>query len=257
MKAKALTLALMLAFAVSADVLAQDAKPVDAARTPEAMAATMWDFTRNPEYLKDPKKFVPWLNAALEPGFYTGLGMQMLDPAMWGVMANSMMSPAAYSAWMPLMTDPNVYMKWLTASMDPNFYNAVFGLFSDTGKITRWAMSPADPKTLGLALQSLNPAMYMKWMLAPLDPRWLQAMITPVNPSAYLGWMGATLNPGSYGDLWKGVLTPTPTPPAPGVAPATTYSPNGTSLANPFDPNVWAKLWQVPGQPALASQTAK
>jgi hypothetical protein len=251
MKLSALSLAIGLSFPVSMPVLGAEATPAPVPATPEAMAASMWDFTRNPEYLKDPKKFVPWLSAALEPSFYTsGMGMQMLDPSMWALLANSMMHPAAYSAWMPLMTDPNIYMKWLTASMDPNFYNAVLGQFSDTGKMMRWAASPVDPKTLSLLMQSLNPNMYLKWMLAPLDPRWLQAMITPVNPNAYLGWAGATLNPASYGELWKGFLTPTL--PVPGATPAVPGYGSGV-VVNPFDPSALSKLFQVPApspQPA-------
>ncbi len=165
------------------------------------------------------------------------------------------MHPGTYAAWMPLVTDPSVYMKWLTASMDPNFYTAVFGLFSDTGRVTRWVTSPADSKTLGLAFQSLNPAMYMKWMLAPLDPRWMQAMITPVNPNAYMGWVGTSLNPASYGDMWKGFLTPTI--PAPGTTPTVSYA-TGSVASSPFDPNVWSRLWQLPaGQAATGPQIAK
>ena len=269
MKLSSLSLAVLLTLAVPA--LADQAPPAEMPKTPEGVAATMWDFTKNPEYLKDPKKFVGWLSAALEPSFYTsGLGMQMLDPAMWGVMANSMMHPATYSAWMPLMTDPNVYMKWLTASMDPNFYTAVLGQFSDTGKMTRWAASPVDPKTLNLALQTLNPATYLKWLTAPLDPRWIQAMIAPVNPGTYLGWTGAALNPASYGELWKGFLTPptsfaaftpstsNPVDPnaawtqmfnQPGSQPAAPQPGYAPTIFNPLDPNAWSKLWQVPAAP--------
>jgi hypothetical protein len=248
MKIKALSISLALLWGVSGAALGADAAPAVAPNSPEAMAATMWDFTRNPEYLKDPKKFVPWLNAALEPSFYTGLGMQMMDPGMWALMANSMMNPNAYSAWMPLMTDPNIYMKWLAASMDPNFYNAVLGQFSDTAKMMRWAMAPADPKTINLMLQSLNPNVYLKWLMSPLDPRWLQAMITPINPNAYMGWLGATLNPGSYGDLWKGFLNPTL--PATTGAPAPAWNVPGGSLPyfNPLDPNAWSQMWQAPLQ---------
>ena len=281
MKLSSLSLAVLLTLAVPA--LADQAPPAEMPKTPEGVAATMWDFTKNPEYLKDPKKFVGWLSAALEPSFYTsGLGMQMLDPAMWGVMANSMMHPATYSAWMPLMTDPNVYMKWLAASMDPNFYNAVLGQFSDTGKLMRWVASPVDPKTLGLALQTLNPAMYvkwltapldprwiqamiapvnpgtylgwtgaalnpatyLKWLTAPLDPRWIQAMIAPVNPGTYLGWTGAALNPASYGELWKGFLTP-----------PTSFAAFTPSTSNPVDPNAaWAQMFNQPGSQPAAPQ---
>jgi hypothetical protein len=272
MKLKVLSLAALLSFGLSVPVIAADTQTSEMPKTPEAIAATMWDFTRNTEYLKDPKKFVAWMNAALEPSFYTSLIMQSLDPGMWATMANSMMHPGAYSAWTPLITDPNLYMKWLTATTDPNFYNAVLGQFNDPGKLMRWATAPADPKTVNLLLQPLNPNVYVKWLTAPLDPRTLQAMITPVNPNAYMGWLGATLNPASYGDLWKGFLNPplpSPTAYAPGTLgygtfaipglPVLSQPANGTQpySYNPLDPNAWAKLWQVPGQAAPAGQPVK
>lgn len=256
MKIKALSLAFVLLWGASGAGFTADAPPAETPKSPEAMAATMWDFTRNPEYLKDPKKFVPWVNAALEPSFYTGLGMQSLDPGMWALMVNSMMNPGAYSAWMPLMTDPNIYMKWLAATMDPNFYTALLTQLSDPGKLMRWAMAPADPKALNLMLQPVNPNMYVKWLTSPLDPRWLQAMITPMNPNAYMGWLGASMNPGSYGELWKGFLNPAATAPAvvanPWSGAATTGY--GTPLFNPLDPNAWSKLWQLQAQPAPAAK---
>ena len=254
MKIKALSIALAMLCGTSGALWAAEAQPVEVPKTPEAMAASMWDFTRNPEYLKDPKKFVPWMSAALEPGFYTGLGMQMMDPSMWAVMVNSMMHPGTYAAWMPLMTDPNIYMKWLAASMDPNFYNAVFAQLTDPAKMMRWAMAPVDPKVLNLMLQSINPNVYLKWLMAPLDPRWLQAMVTPINPNAYMGWLGATLNPASYGELWKGFLT-APTAPAPATAtPWSATAPGAVPYFNPLDPNAWSRLWQAPLQTPPAAK---
>ncbi|KAF0102556.1 MAG: hypothetical protein FD187_2067 [bacterium] len=280
MKLKILVFATAVAF--SGMAVAADPTTPAVPQTPEAWAQSVWDFTRNPNPLKDPKQFVPFATAATEPGFYAALGTQMMDPSMWAYMANSIMNPAAYSAWMPLMTDPNVYMKWLTASMDPNFYTALLAQFSDPGKLMRWLMSPVDPRTMAMFMQTINPAMYLKWMMAPLDPQWLRAGINTMNPGMYLGWLGAGLNPTSYGDLWKGLLTyPVPGAPAPtytspygttfnifdpnawtqmfavpGVTPTLTPPAGGATaqpyVFNPFDPNVWAKMWQVPGQPAAA-----
>jgi hypothetical protein len=248
MKLRTLVFAMLTVFSGAA--IAADPPPQTVPTTPDAWAQSMWDFTRNPNALKDPKQFVPFATAATEPGFYTALGMQMLDPSMWGYMVNSMMNPATFSAWMPLMTDPNVYMKWLTASMDPKFYTALLTQFSDPGKLMRWLMSPVDPKVMSLMLQSINPAMYLKWMMSPLDPQWLRAGVNTMNPGMYLGWLGAGLNPGSYGDLWKGFLTypasgvtiPAGTAPGTGAYP----TPYGAAI-NPLDPNAWARMFAVPG----------
>ena len=245
MKPKTLVLALAATFA--SGVLAAEPPAQAVPQSPEKWAQSLWDFTRNPNALKDPKQFVPFATAATEPAFYTALGMQMLDPSWWGFMANSMMNPATYSAWMPLMTDPNVYMKWLGASLDPNFYTALLTQFSDPGKLMRWIMAPLDPRFMNLMLQTLNPAMYIKWMASPLDPQWLRAGVSTMNPGTYLGWMGAGLNPGSYGDLWKGFMTyPVGGLPAPVSAASGTPSPYGVPLFNPLDPNAWSQLLQFP-----------
>ncbi len=223
----------------------------------ENWAKMMWDFTRNPDVMKDPKVFVPWISAATEPAFYTALGMQMLDPTYWGYMANTMMDPRAYSAWMPLMSDPNVYMKWMAASADPNFYTAVLTQFSDPGKLMRWLMAPVDPKVLGLMIQPINPAVYLKWMMAPLDQQWLKAMVTPMMPNVYIGWLGAMMNPASYGEAWKAFLE-TPTQPiAPLAYPAPIGSPSTGMVGtfNPLDPNTWAQAFALPGSTAAPTST--
>jgi hypothetical protein len=245
------SLSIVVALAFSSGAWAANGVTPSVPMTPDAWAQSLWDFSKNPNALKDPKQFVPFATAATEPGFYTALGTQMLDPTMWGYMVNSMLNPGTYSAWMPLMTDPNIYMKWLGASLDPNFYTALLTQFSDPGKLMRWAMAPLDPKFMNLMLQPVNPATYMKWMMAPLDPQWLRAGVSTMNPSVYLGWLGAMLNPGSYGDLWKGFLSYQ----APGMSSPVASGlqlpvpiPGQPAYFNPFDPNAWTQLGQVPAK---------
>jgi hypothetical protein len=43
----------------------------------------MTDMTQNMSAYKDPKVFVPWLNAVTEPSFYTTMGNNMMDPGNW------------------------------------------------------------------------------------------------------------------------------------------------------------------------------
>ena len=45
---------------------------------------------------KDPKVFVPWVNAVTEPGFYTTMGNNMMDPGNWLNMMGSMIQPGAH-----------------------------------------------------------------------------------------------------------------------------------------------------------------
>jgi hypothetical protein len=263
MKMKSLIAALLVcaapaAFAQgAAPAAAPAAKPIP--QTPEAWLARMTDMTQNMSAYKDPKVFVPWLNAVTEPGFYTTMGLNMMDPINWVNFMNSMTQPGAYTN-MAQFADPNVYMKWLAAGMDPNFYTAVLTQLSDPGKLMRWAMSPMDPKVMQMAMNTLNPNMYMKWMMSPLDPRSMQLMMAPVNPNLYMGWMGASMNPGSYGDMWKGFMNPATysMPAMPTFAmPAMPAAPAGAAPNfNFFDPNAWTQMFQIPGVTAPAAAPA-
>ncbi len=246
MKIKSLVAVLAFAAAGSAFADAPAATP----QTPEAWLARMSDMTQNMTAYKDPKVFVPFVNAISEPGFYTTMGTMMMDPAGWTKMMGTAMDPNAYRN-VAEFADPNIYTKWLAASMDPNFYTALLTQLSDPGKLMRWAMLPADPKMWNMMLQTLNPNMYMKWMMAPLDPRLLQMGVNSVNPALYLNWLGATVDPKSYGPTWGSMMTNPlgAVAPAAGAAPAATpwtlpAAPAGT--VNFFDPAVWTNMMAAP-----------
>jgi hypothetical protein len=232
----------------------------------------MTDMTQNMSAYKDPKVFVPWLNAVTEPGFYTTMGLQMMEPGNWLKFMNSMTNPAAYGN-VAAFADPGIYTKWLAASLDPNFYTAMLTQLSDPGKLMRWAMSPMDPKVLQMVMNSVNPNMYMKWMMSPLDPQAMQMMTAPVNPNLYMGWLGATVNPKSYGPTWGSWLA-NPAAAVPSMdmsaltnmfaAPLNYAQPVMAAPAaaipagvfNPFDPNAWTKMMAVPAAPAAAAPAA-
>jgi hypothetical protein len=261
MKIKLLTAALIVAaapaaFAQTAAAPAATATP----QTPEAWLARMTDMTKNMSAYKDPKVFVPWLNAVTEPSFYTTMGLQMMEPGNWLKFMNSMTQPGVYSN-VAQFADPSIYTKWLAASLDPNFYTAVLTQLSDPGKLMRWAMSPLDPKLLQMGMNTLNPNVYMKWLMSPLDPQAMQLMTAPVNPNLYMGWLGATVDPKSYGPTWSGWLSnPAGTIAAPTIdmsaftnmlaAPTAAIPAMPAGVFNPFDPNAWTKM--MPAAPAAA-----
>jgi hypothetical protein len=263
MKVKSLVAALLVvaapvAFANGAAAQTAPAKPVP--QTAEEWLKRMTDMTQNLSAYKDPKVFVPWLNAVTEPGFYTQMGMNMMEPGEWLRMMNSMVQPGAYSNVMQLFADPDVYMKWLAASMDPNFYTAVLTTLTDPGKLMRWVMSPVDAKTLQMMLKPLDPNVYVRWAMSPLDPRAMQLMMAPLNPNLYMGWLGASMNPASYGQAWGNWMgyaaQPGAAVPAAAAAPAATGYGAAPTIANPFDPNVWAQMFTIPGVTAPAAPGA-
>ncbi|MGA7949473.1 MAG: BON domain-containing protein [Thiobacillaceae bacterium] len=205
-------------------------------QTPEQWLERMTDFTRNASAYRDPKVFVPWSNAVTEPGFYTQMGVNMMEPNNWYRMFGSMMDPRSLTNYMQF-ADPNMYAKWMAASMDPNFYTALMTQWADPGKMMRWAMMPLDPKVWGMMMQGMNPAMYMKWMMAPLDPRAISLAMQPMNPNLYTSWMGQAMNPQTYG-AWGQWLNPSnyTVPGMGGMGGPTTA---GAPSFNFFDPNSW------------------
>jgi len=245
-------------------------------QTSQQWLERMTDFTRNMSAYRDPKVFVPWANAVTEPGFYSTMGINMMDPGNWYRMMGSMMDPRSLANYMQF-ADPDMYMKWMAASMDPNFYTALMTQLLDPGKMMRWMMMPMDPQMWNMTMQSLNPAMYMKWLTAPLDPRAMQLATAPINPALYTNWMGASMNPATYGS-WGTWMNPnTYTAPLTGsmpAAPATfnffnpamtapygqpAMAPAGApGYVNPFDPNVLLQMFNPAAfmQPAPAAPTA-
>jgi hypothetical protein len=256
MKLRTLTAVVGLAVAqfAFADATAPQAPAAGAApqvpQNAQQWLERMSDFTRNASAYRDPKVFVPWANAVTEPGFYTTMGLNMLEPGNWYRMFGSMMDPRSLQNYMQF-ADPNMYMKWMAASVDPNFYTALITQLTDPGKMMRWMMSPMDPQLWNLMLQSLNPNIYLKWMMAPLDPRLLQLSMQPLNPALYTSWLGATLNPATYGS-WGTWMNPnTYTMPVTG---GMSTVPTGTF--NVFDPASWAAMFNVQQQPAAGQATA-
>ena len=92
MKLKLITLALGVLMAQGAFANGTQASPApqpnpaaahNIPQTPEQWLERMTDFTRNASAYRDPKVFVPWSNAVTEPGFYTQMGVNMMEPNNW------------------------------------------------------------------------------------------------------------------------------------------------------------------------------
>ena len=262
MKLKLITLALGVLMAQGAFANGTQASPApqpnpaaahNIPQTPEQWLERMTDFTRNASAYRDPKVFVPWSNAVTEPGFYTQMGVNMMEPNNWYRMFGSMMDPRSLTNYMQF-ADPNMYAKWMAASMDPNFYTALMTQWADPGKMMRWAMMPMDPKVWGMMMQALNPNMYLKWMMQPIDPKLWSLMMQPMNPNLYTAWMGQSLNPQTYG-AWGTWLNPSSyTVPGMGGMGGPIIAP---VMPNSFDPTAWLKMtnpaaWTNPAAASVA-----
>jgi hypothetical protein len=202
MKAKHAILAIALA-AVSAPGMSNDAPASTASASGVPVNTTEWvnylsDFTRNGDFLADPKKFIAALATVSEPEFLIEAGKAMMDPNLYLQSTSTLMDPRAYSNFAKAV-DPVVLANWSQALMDPQFISAAQTVLTDPNKLMRWLMAPMDPRALGILLNSLNPNTYLKFAGAAIDPRTLNMATAPLNPNWYGGWFGNMVNPQAYG----------------------------------------------------------
>jgi hypothetical protein len=211
-------------------------QPVFAAG-PAETAERMLDPTRNTAAFKDPKAFVEWSNAMLNPATSMALAQKGIDPNTYLRMLAGMMNPATLQNYMQL-TDPAMAMKWAAAGLDPNFYTALLGQGLNPANLLPWLTAPVSPQAMNLGMQMLNPAMYGNWLTAPVSPQAMNTMMAPLNPNLYMNWLGAGMNPKTYGS-WGAMASPLT---APLAIPVLTPS----AASNPFDPNLLLNMLPMP-----------
>jgi len=217
------------------------AQPVFA-EGPAETADRMLDPTRNTAAFKDPKAFIEWSNAMLNPATSMALAQKGIDPNTYLRMLAGMMNPATLQNYMQL-TDPAMLMKWSAAGIDPNFYTALLGQGLNPANLLPWLTAPVSPQAMNLGMQMLNPAMYGNWLTAPVSPQAINTMMAPMNPNLYTNWLAASMNPKTYGS-WGAMVAPMAAPlSAPLGFPGLTPS----AASNPFDPNALLKMLSMPG----------
>ena len=210
--------ATLIAIAASLSVAAHagDAPPT----TPEGWAAKMTDPTRNGSAFKDPRVFVPWAGAMMDPATSIALMQRGMDPNAYTHMMGGMMNPASMQNWMQFI-DPAVAMRWMQGSMDPNLYTAMMMQTVNPAMYAKWMAAPMDPRLMGMMAAPMNPSMYANWMGAATNPANMNLMMAPANPAMYNNWMGAAANPATYGP-WGGMMAPLMSAPMGMMNPATT-----------------------------------
>ncbi|MBI5330325.1 MAG: hypothetical protein HZB71_06905 [Betaproteobacteria bacterium] len=156
---------------------------------PEEWPQRMADPTRNGTACKDPKAFAEWLDATTEPRFMTALATMAMDPNTYPKALGQLFDPATAHNWSEF-TDPVLYLKWMGAGMDPQFYQALFNRLTDSGKLGRWAASPASPEVQALIRAMADPGVYGKWMAQAVDSRTYAPLAQAANPLLPTIWMG-------------------------------------------------------------------
>jgi outer membrane protein OmpA-like peptidoglycan-associated protein len=102
------------------------------------------DALRNWMWVADPNAYMKWMQAGLDPAFYTAVLAQM--------------------------SDPGKLMRWAMMPMDPKLWNLMLSTMNPNTYI-RWGMAGMDPRMWNLMGNTMNPALYTGMLGAVIDPK--------------------------------------------------------------------------------------
>jgi hypothetical protein len=118
---------------------------------PESYArvvSLMMDPATAKNYLEwsDPAIYAKWLQALVDPNFYTAVMRPVIDPTTY---LRWMALPVDQRAWsVGLNTmNPMVWMKWMTAGLNPKIISPFFKA-ADPSTSARWLQAAADPANI-------------------------------------------------------------------------------------------------------------
>lgn len=119
------------------------------------------DALRNYLGFSDPNIYTRWLQAGVDPAFYTALLTQFTDPGKMMRWAMVPLDPRVLDIMLATV-NPNTYMRWGMAAMDPRTWN-LMGTVMNPALYTSMLGTLADPDG---AARSSNP--WLSWRPAPV-----------------------------------------------------------------------------------------
>lgn len=119
------------------------------------------DALRNYLGFSDPNIYTRWLQAGVDPAFYTAMLTQFSDPGKMMRWAMVPLDPRVFDIMLATV-NPNTYMRWGMAAMDPRTWNFM-GTVMNPALYTSMLGTLADPDG---AARSSNP--WLKWRPAPV-----------------------------------------------------------------------------------------
>lgn len=119
------------------------------------------DAIRNYMVFADPNLYMRWMQAGMDPAFYTALMTQFSDP---GKMMRWAMVPLDPRVWDMMVStlNPNTYIRWGMAAMDPRTWN-LMGNVANPALYTSMAGTMMNPNAMG---PGMNP--WLSWKPAPV-----------------------------------------------------------------------------------------
>ncbi|MFZ5485340.1 MAG: OmpA family protein [Pseudomonadota bacterium] len=119
------------------------------------------DALRNYLGFSDPNIYTRWLQAGVDPAFYTAMLTQFTDPGKMMRWAMVPLDPRVLDIMLATV-NPNTYMRWGMAAMDPRTWNFM-GTVMNPALYTSMLGTLADPDG---AARSSNP--WLSWRPAPV-----------------------------------------------------------------------------------------
>jgi outer membrane protein OmpA-like peptidoglycan-associated protein len=144
--------------------------------------------------ITEPGFYVTAMKGAMEPGGWLNMMNSMANPAaVQNYMAfgdpnlylrwmQAGMDPAFYTALMTQFSDPGKMMRWAMVPLDPRVWEMMVSTLNPNTYI-RWGMAAMDPRTWNFMGNVMNPALYTGMAGAMMSPTGAGA-----TTNSWLGW---------------------------------------------------------------------
>ncbi|TCJ13450.1 OmpA family protein [Parasulfuritortus cantonensis] len=147
----------------------------------------------------EPGFYIAGAKGAMEPGGWLNMMnsmatpaavqnyMAFADPNMYMRWMQAGMDPAFYTAMLTQFSDPGKMMRWAMMPMDPRVWDMMFSTMNPNTYM-RWGMAAMDPRTWNFMGTVMNPALYTGMAGAMMNPAG-----TGATPNSWFGWRPATV----------------------------------------------------------------
>ncbi|NTV94876.1 MAG: OmpA family protein [Thiobacillus sp.] len=129
----------------------------------------------------EPGGWLNMMNSMANPGAVQNY-MAFADPNLYMRWMQAGMDPAFYTAMLTQFSDPGKMMRWAMMPMDPRVWEMMMAGMNPNTYI-RWGMAAMDPRTWNLMGNVMNPALYTGMAGAMMSPTGAGA-----TPNSWLGW---------------------------------------------------------------------
>lgn len=147
----------------------------------------------------EPGFYITAMKGAMEPGGWLNMANSMAnpdavrnymgftDPNVYMRWMQAGMDPAFYTALMTQFSDPGKMMRWAMVPLDPRMWDMMMATMNPNTYV-RWGMAAMDPRAWNLMGNVMNPALYTGMAGAVMSPYGAAA-----TPNSWLGWRPANV----------------------------------------------------------------